>query len=66
MQMFIEVYVLFEVLDEDGGEIDEAVKNIRSRRSEVHSANYLQDTLNHMAGDFELHVEQTQLDMPKI
>ena len=61
MKILIVVYVVFEELDEDGAVVGESVKDMRSRRYEVHNSHDLQDTLNNMAADIELQIEQQKL-----
>ena len=61
MKILIAVYVIFEELDDDGEVVDEAVKDMRSRRDVVHNSDDLQDTLNNTAADIELQIEQRQL-----
>ena len=65
MKILIVVYVVFEELDEDGAVVGESVKDMRSRRYEVHNSHDLQDTLNSMAADIELQIEQKQLHKSK-
>ena len=59
MQILIVVYAMFEVLDEEGEVVEETVKDMRSRRYEIHNSNDLKDTLNNMAADIELQIEKT-------
>ena len=63
--ILIVVYVSFDVLDEDGEVVDESLKDMRSRRYEIHNSNDLKDTLNNMAADIELQIEQKQLHKSK-
>ena len=65
MKILIVVYVIFEELDDYGEVVGETVKGMRSRRYEVHNSHDLQDTLNNMAGDIELQIEQKQLHKSK-
>ena len=44
MKIFIAVNVIFEELDDDGEVVGEAVKDMRSRRYEVHNSDDLRDT----------------------
>ena len=65
MKILIVVYVIFDVLDEDGDAIGGTVKDMKSRRYEIHNSNDLKDTLNNMAADIELQIEQKQLHKSK-
>lgn len=65
MKILIAVYVIFEELDDDGEVVGETVKDMRSRRYEVHNSDDLQDTLNNTAADIELQIEQKQLHKSK-
>lgn len=58
MAIVLVVCVIFEELDDDGEVVGETIKDMRSRRYEVHNSNDLQHTLNNMAAGIELQIEQ--------
>ena len=61
MKLLIVVSIIFEELDDEGEVISEIVKELRSRRYEIHNSNDLQDTLNNTSADIELQIEMSQL-----
>ena len=61
MKILVVVSLRFDELDEDGEVVDEIVKEIGSRRYDIHNSNDLQDTLNNMSADIELQIENSEL-----
>jgi hypothetical protein len=61
MKILIVVSLRFDELDGGGEVVGEIVKEIRSRRYSIHNSNDLQDTLNNMAADIELQIENSEL-----
>ena len=60
------VYIIFEELDDDGEVVGEAIHDVRSRRYDIYNSSDLQDTLNNMAADIELQIENDNSTYPSL